>query len=205
MTLHPDLHRYLDGEIPLEALPEELRREAEAWGSIESVLAAGDVRAPATLSARVMERVREGSARGSALRWLLAPRPLRPVAVLAAAAIAFLLAFPVARILDDRGPVAEKPEGPVLVQFVFHAPGASGVSVAGDFTGWDSDAMLLRDDDGDGIWTGLFPVTQGIHKYMFVVDGERWVTDPYATAYVDDGFGGQNALLEVLPANGRRI
>jgi hypothetical protein len=34
---------------------------------------------------------------------------------------------------------------------------------------------------------------------MFVVDGERWVADPLAGRYVDDGFGSgrKNSLLIV--------
>ena len=42
----------------------------------------------------------------------------------------------------------------------------------------------------------------GQHEYMFVVDGERWVPDPLAGRYVDDGFGEgqQNSLLIVRPA-----
>lgn len=205
--LHPDLHRYLDGEIPLDALPEELRREAEAWRAIEAILSGPEVRAPATLAPRVLQRVRETRPRAGFVRWLVAPRPLRPVAVLAAAAIAFFMAFPVARLITDAPrpvPSAVAPKA-VFVQFVLHAPGATSVAVAGDFNEWSAEGFALTDEDGDGIWTGLFPISQGIHKYMFVVDGEEWVTDPFATGYVDDGFGGRNALLEVLPFNGRRI
>jgi hypothetical protein len=37
---------------------------------------------------------------------------------------------------------------------------------------------------------------------MFVVDGERWVPDPLAGRYVDDGFGAgrENSLMIVRPA-----
>ena len=36
---------------------------------------------------------------------------------------------------------------------------------------------------------------------MFVVDGERWVPDPLAGRYVEDGFGAgrENSLLIVRP------
>jgi hypothetical protein len=38
---------------------------------------------------------------------------------------------------------------------------------------------------------------------MFVADGERWVADPLAGRYVDDGFGvgRQNSVLIVRRAN----
>ena len=37
---------------------------------------------------------------------------------------------------------------------------------------------------------------------MFVVDGERWVADPFAIEQADDGFGARNAVLDVRPADG---
>jgi 1,4-alpha-glucan branching enzyme len=49
----------------------------------------------------------------------------------------------------------------------------------------------------DGVWTILVPLPPGVHDYSFIVDGERWVPDPYAPQ-VDDGFGGVNSRLTVL-------
>jgi 1,4-alpha-glucan branching enzyme len=85
----------------------------------------------------------------------------------------------------------------VYVQFVLDAPGAVSVAVSGDFNEWDRGAHRLDDPDGDGVWTGRVPVRPGIHEYMFVIDGERWVTDPGAQRYADDGFGNRNAVLAV--------
>ncbi len=115
---------------------------------------------------------------------------------MAAAAVA------VVALLPDGAPVSPEP-GPVavteiLVQFSLEAPGATTVAVAGDFSGWASD-FVLEDADGDGIWTGRIPITPGLHKYMFVIDGTDWVTDPGAQRYADDGFGNRNAVLAVAP------
>jgi len=38
---------------------------------------------------------------------------------------------------------------------------------------------------------------------MFLVDGERWETDPRAERYIDDGFGMRNALVNVIAPMGR--
>jgi hypothetical protein len=38
---------------------------------------------------------------------------------------------------------------------------------------------------------------------MFLVDGQRWETDPRAERYVDDGFGMRNALINVAVPAGR--
>ena len=38
----------------------------------------------------------------------------------------------------------------------------------------------------------------GVYQYMFVVDGQRWITDPQAAESVADGFGQQNSLMRIL-------
>ena len=43
------------------------------------------------------------------------------------------------------------------------------------------------------------PIQPGVHKYMFVIDGTEWVTDPDAERYAEDGFGNRNAVLAVTP------
>ena len=91
------------------------------------------------------------------------------------------------------------------VQFVLADRGAKSVTVAGDFNSWDTAATPLTDADGDGVWSGLVALRPGSHKYMFVVDGQKWVTDPEADHYIDDGFGMRNAVVTVASPNGRSI
>ena len=55
------------------------------------------------------------------------------------------------------------------------------------------------------VQTGFVALRPGSHKYMFIVDGERWVTDPGAERYVDDGFGMQNAVITVAPPTVRAL
>jgi 1,4-alpha-glucan branching enzyme len=73
----------------------------------------------------------------------------------------------------------------------------------GSFNDWSLGMLPLRDDNGDGIWHGDAVLPAGQHEYMFVVDGERWVSDPLAGRYVDDGFGNgrENSVLIVRPAH----
>ena len=114
--------------------------------------------------------------------------------------MALLLALPF-----GSGPAAPPPEpqelaaaGPVeaiYVQFRFRSPDASDVALAGSFTDWRPSYPMQRNQDGT--WTVLLPITPGVHDYAFVVDGERWVADPYAPE-VDDGFGGVNSRLTLL-------
>ncbi len=115
---------------------------------------------------------------------------------MAAAAVLVVALLPnEAPVGPDVGPLAVTQ---ILVEFSLEAPGATTVAVAGDFSGWESD-FVLEDADGVGIWTGRVPITPGLHKYMFVIDGTDWVTDPGAQRYADDGFGNRNAVLAVAP------
>jgi len=74
---------------------------------------------------------------------------------------------------------------------------AHTVAIAGDFNGWNPQANLLEDPEGDGIWTGTLKLEPGRYEYMFVLDGEKWFPDPNALRYVKDGFGNKNAILEI--------
>jgi len=206
MTLmDPRLQEALDGERDPATLPPGLR---EAYARLAA--AAQLLQEPPAVSVadRVMAEIRREasvpavSPVGAVLRlarWLARPRAvtlrLRPAWTLAiAAALAALVLLP----LGESVTPGEK-EG--VAQFVGHFPGARSVEVVGTFNDWRRGALPLSDEDHDGIWHGAVVLPAGQHEYMFVVDGERWVADPLAGRYVDDGFGAgrQNALLIVRP------
>lgn len=84
----------------------------------------------------------------------------------------------------------------VLVRLVMVQPNAATVAVAGDFNGWDpTRTPLLRNESG--MWTTTIKLRPGRYQYMFVINGTEWRTDPLATDVSQDGFGQQNAVLEV--------
>ena len=195
------LQAYLDGDLPLEGLPPELRARAAEWdGLLDDIHAASPAGAPLGLDARVMAAIEanRAAARAGWLVWLLRPRmiPVPPAAVLAAAAAIVLVVSLVG--LPRGGAIAESV---VYVQFVVDAPAAETVHLVGDFTEWQP-TVELDDADGDGVWSGRVPLRPGVHEYMFVIDGADWVTDPNATSYQDDGFGQQNAIVAVSTLNG---
>ncbi|MGH7480748.1 MAG: isoamylase early set domain-containing protein, partial [Longimicrobiales bacterium] len=102
----------------------------------------------------------------------------------------------------ERAPVVTAPaaSGDVYVQFMLEARDVRSVALAGDFTTW-TPAVELQDPDGDGVWSGRVRLEPGVHQYMFVIDGTRWVTDPNAGRYVDDGFGNRNAVVVIPPVS----
>ena len=195
------LQAYLDGDLPLEGLPAELRARAAEWdGLLDDIRSASPAGAPLGLDACVMGAIEanRAAARPGWLVWLLRPRmiPVPPAAVLAVAAAVVLVVSFVG--LPRGGAIAESV---VYVQFVVDAPAAETVHLVGDFTEWQP-TVELDDADGDGVWSGRVPLLPGVHEYMFVIDGADWVTDPNATSYQDDGFGQQNAIVAVSTLNG---
>lgn len=71
---------------------------------------------------------------------------------------------------------AKRMEKPV--NFVCTAPGASSVSVIGDFNAWTAEVNVMTQRP-DGNWSASIPLHHGHHRYVFLVDGE-WRLDPTA-------------------------
>jgi len=82
--------------------------------------------------------------------------------------------------------------------FWFKAPAAQKVLLAGDFTEWMKNPILLH-QQFDGVWRATTSLTPGTHQYRFVVDGE-WHNDPECKARVQNPFGTQNDVIQTEPA-----
>jgi len=204
--IDPRLQEALDLERDPGDLPVDLREAYARFNAATQMLKATP---PVSVAARVMAEIRqipppvhsEGPAR-RLIHWLGRPRAvtvrLRPVWTLALAAglaAVLVLQWP------SGGPTPGVAQG--IANFVGQFPGARSVEVVGSFNDWSRGTLHLNDDDGDGIWHAKAVLPAGQHEYMFVVDGERWVPDPLAGRYVDDGFGAgqQNSLLIVRPVS----
>lgn len=135
------------------------------------------------------------------------PRPLSSVRAkpwLIAAGAAVVLGgalWAVSANRDQRkSPIVATPlvsaESTAVVRFVLSAPGASTVSVVGDFNGWDTTAAPMRETNA-GLWTVSLPVSHGRHVYAFVVNRSRWISDPEAPLSPEDGFGVSSSVLVV--------
>jgi negative regulator of sigma E activity len=83
----------------------------------------------------------------------------------------------------------------VRLVYAPHDPSIENVSVAGSFNGWDPTSTPLEREDG--VFSTILVLPAGSYEYMFVENGNRWVTDPLAVSKRDDGFGATNAVLDV--------
>jgi len=96
------------------------------------------------------------------------------------------------------------------VRVIFELPAclwADRIFLVGDFNEWSLNNTLFS-QSRDGVWRATVDLAAG-RKYQFryLVDG-RWQTDSHADGWVDNGYGGQNSIVdatlppELLPSAG---
>jgi hypothetical protein len=208
--MNDPIHQHLDGDRAVLS-PDE-RAAADAFARTLDAAAAHLRAVPAPdLAARVMAALPAQAPAVPAWRkaagWLWNPRPVRltfrPAYAFAGAAFAAVAAI-VVPTLDRGDPAAPlavatpKTAAPIVyVQFRLESAQARQVALAGTFTGWQPTLQLQQKEPG--VWTALVPLQPGVHDYVFVVDGERWVPDPNAPQQVDDSFGGTNSRISLPP------
>jgi hypothetical protein len=219
------IQRFLDDDLTLEErvaflqavdADPSLRRR---WLNLELVVAEAAQLPRLAPSARFLAQVQGRLALAPSSLWdrlraaVMVPRTLEwnfagamAAACVALVAVAGLLQFVPERIVEVPIPVAGSQaqtasltsgqEAKVFVRLVLLQPGARSVSVAGDFNGWNPGQTKLERSEG-GMWTATIALKPGRYQYMFVIDGKQWVADPLAEEGAGDGFGSQNAVLDV--------
>ncbi len=187
------------------------------WLNLEMIVAEAAQLPKITPSARFLSQVKARVVPPSVSLWdrvraaITVPRTLEwnLAGAMAAACLALVVVGGVVRLMPERiveVPVAvtpaqtasfgAAPEAKVFVRLVILQPGAHSVSVAGDFNGWSPTQTQLERLEG-GMWTATIPLKPGRYQYMFVIDGKQWIADPLAAEDAGDGFGSQNAVLDV--------
>jgi hypothetical protein len=200
-------------EARLRAEP-ALAAELQAW---ETAMARLVAPVQATVTAGFADRVMAAVRASEAPTQVPAPRrrpTYRPAPALAMAA-SLVFCFLAGYLVAERGITGRQPRTPTagteatvqlvaddgaaglrVVRLVFPQAGAARtVTVAGDFNGWQPEGLPLV--ARNGVWTIDLALPPGIYEYMFVVDGQQWVTDPLALTTRDDGYGGANAILDL--------
>lgn len=225
--LDPRLHDFFDGEFSSSdaaAFEEDLRPGTDTANQLRTLKHLGAwlrttrPRTPSSLARSVISRLEAESPTGArrsspALRRRWEPgSTLRWAWVPAMAALLVLAVIPMTRVLrpSDGTP---KPSGdaarsgiPVAAadrngsdtvpyRFTVKAAAAGRVCLAGDFNDWKvCEAPMRR--VGEDTWSITINIPRGRHEYMFVIDN-KWVPDPHAMGYADDGFGSRNSVLVV--------
>ena len=89
-------------------------------------------------------------------------------------------------------------DGRAVVYLSLYAPEAENVSVVGDWNDWVPGRDMLNDRNMDGTWKIKLEVEPGReYRYQFLVNGSIRLSDPAARLTVDDGFGGENSILDI--------
>ena len=85
-----------------------------------------------------------------------------------------------------------------VVTFSYVNQSAGSVKLAGSFLGAEDWAQSLTEmRQVNGVWRITTTLDEGRNLYKFVVDDNNWIADPGNMVGVDDGFGGQNSVLDV--------
>jgi len=200
-TLDKDTAKQVEEHLRTCSVCQEEQRSLEkAFSFLNSVK---PVPVPGNLTQNIMAKVSKEEIQTSWIDYFKSrisiPRP--SFRILGAAATAIFAFFIFAFIFN--APDTSPPICSAKVQFSLKLNDSKAhiVAIAGDFNGWNPQANLLEDPDGDGIWTGTLNLEPGKYEYMFVIDGEKWLPDPNALRYVKDGFGNKNAILEINNCN----
>jgi hypothetical protein len=189
-----EIHRFLDGDT--SARPHGKDADAQDLAAYEGALRALErsrPAAPVDFVERVMTALPESISATLAERvrrlWPQKGKWLAPA--LAGAMASLLVSVAVVVLLR---PVSSEQ---TVVTFELHAPDARSVELVGTFNDWAVGEIRLDGPDATGHWMVTIPLPEGRHEYLFLVDGERWITDPKAEVCCPDGFGRTNAVLEI--------
>ena len=110
---------------------------------------------------------------------------IRPAAFftsgLAAAAMIFFL------LISPQPETATRP-----YRFVIHQPGAKTVELTGSFLNWGKAPMVPAKA---GYWSITLDLPAGEHRFSYVVDNSRMMTDPTVASSERDDFGGENSII----------
>ena len=91
--------------------------------------------------------------------------------------------------------LAVRPDGGGVVRVGVHAPEASLVELAGDFTDWQP-VVLTRTPGAGGMWEVLLPIASGVHRLDIRINGGAWIV-PIGARRAADDFGGEVGIIVV--------
>jgi 1,4-alpha-glucan branching enzyme len=75
--------------------------------------------------------------------------------------------------------------------------GAQSAAVCGEWNDWSADADVMRRDAEGGFSTTVDLEAGRAYRFRYLLDGERWDNDWAADAYLPDGFGGDDSVVDL--------
>lgn len=85
------------------------------------------------------------------------------------------------------------------VTFEYKDASVESVALVSESNDWKPVEMKKRKKDGV-FYTKVRLPKQGQFQYRYLVNGQTWVNDDAADAYVPNEFGGQNSLVDTTPS-----
>lgn len=72
------------------------------------------------------------------------------------------------------------------------------IFLAGSFNEWNpsNNDYLMKDPDGDGIYSITVKLAPGTYQYKYVIDS-KWTQDTHAPSEASDGYGAMNSKFDV--------
>ena len=68
--------------------------------------------------------------------------------------------------------------------------------LAGTFNEWNPENLRMNDETGDGLYTCILHLPEGVYEYRFIIDG-CWVMDYENEACTANEFGTRNSIITV--------
>ena len=86
------------------------------------------------------------------------------------------------------------------VTFEYETDATNQVALVSEANGWQPVEMKKR-KKGDVYFTKVRLPKKGRFQYRFLLDGQIWVNDSAADAYVANEFGGENSVVVTSPSS----
>jgi hypothetical protein len=109
-----------------------------------------------------------------------------------------LFAVPVTFYLTRQFTAIKTVKYTYVVQFIYENKDAERVHLIGDFNNWSKQGAQMQKIQDTHYWTVHVPLNEGIYKYVFLVDDEKWAIDPLSQIRVTDHFGIESSLIVLM-------
>jgi hypothetical protein len=112
---------------------------------------------------------------------------LRPITAFAAGLAAALMILFFA--------LPEQKISTVPYRFVIYQPGVEQVEITGTFINWNT--VPMKKMGTSGYWEITVELSQGEHRYSYILENDKRIPDPTILTREKDDFGGENSILDV--------